>query len=185
LDQPQASDGLDHLEPADRKVPENDYLVQFIGEPAKSDQNFHLTVSRDDVSGNYYVKTWSDWRGAENSTHPATESLAPLVKVELPVDIASNVYAMWVNALLEVRYDRLASPDSAGSTDLFSVSLKGRGWLHGAALNPTKDLPPKWMEDSAKALIQFTKDKDEAKLRRAQTDLRDKLFAYLGTNGRN
>ena len=109
----------------------------------------------------------------------------PSAKVEIPEDIASSVYSMWVNALLEVRYDRLGHSGKDGATDLFSVYIKGRGWLHGTALSPTKDLPPKWMEDSVTALIQFTKDKDEAACRRNLTDLRDKLFAHLGTNAKN
>jgi len=165
------SDGLDHLEPVDRKIPESAYLIEFIREPTAGHQSIHLTLFQDDKSGKFYVST-NDVSGAAG-------------KVEIPEDMASSVYSMWVNALLEVRYDRLGHSGKNGPTDLFSAYIKGRGWLHGAASNPTKDLPPKWMEDSATALVQFTKDKDEAACRRSLTDLRDKLFAYLGTNGKN
>jgi hypothetical protein len=181
----QVSDGLDHLEPVDRKIPETPYLVEFIREPAKGYQQIHLTLSRDSSTGNFYLHSWNEWRiGTE--VHPPTEVLGPSTKIECPEDIAANVYSMWVNALLEVRYDRLSSSmNDEGRTDLFSVYLKGHGYLHGTTASPTKDLPPKWMEDSATALIQYTKDNNEAACRRTLTDLRDKLFAYLATNGKH
>jgi len=181
---PAVSDGLDHLEPLDRKIPETPYLIEFIREPALGYQYTHLTITCDEKTGKFYVRTWSEWK-SETVVRPPTEVLGPSLKMELPVDLVSTVYAMWVNALLEVRYDRLTHTGQDGWTDLFSVYVKGRGWLHGTTHSPTKDLPPKWMEDSALALIQFAKDKDEAACRRTLTDLRNKLFAYLGTNGKN
>jgi hypothetical protein len=181
---PEVSDSLDHLEPVDRKIPESPSLIEFIREPALGYQYTHLTLTRDEASGKFFVRTWSEWKN-ETQARPLNEVLGPSAKAELPVDLASNIYSMWVNALLEVRYDRLDHSGVDGWTDLFSAYIKGRGWLHGMASSPTKDLPPKWMEDSATALIQFTKDKDEMACRRTLIDLRDKLFAYLGTNGRN
>jgi|GEM_PF-2103039 len=181
---PAVSDGLDHLEPVDRKIPETPYLVEFIREPAIGYQYTHLTLSQDDKSGKFYLRTWSEWKN-ETLPRPTTEVLGPSVKVEFPVDMASTVYSIWVNALLEVRYDRLAHTGQDGWTDLFSVYIKGRGWLHGTTWSPTKELPPKWMEDSASVLIQFTKDKDEPACRANLIGLRNRLFAYLSANGKH
>jgi hypothetical protein len=181
---PEVIDTVDHLEPADRKIPESPYLIEFIREPALGYQYTHLTVTCDEASGKFFVRTWSEWKNPTQA-RPLNEVLGPSAKVELPVDLAASAYSMWVNALLEVRYDRQAHFGDDGWTDLFSAYIKGRGYLHGTATSPTKDLPPKWMEDSALALIQFTKDKDEVACRQTLIDLRDKLFAYLGTNGKH
>ena len=181
---PEVTDSLDHLEPIDRKIPESPYFIEFIREPALGYQYTHLTLTQDAASGKFFVHTWCEWKN-DTQARPLNEVLGASAKVELPVDLAANVYSMWVNALLEVRYDRLIPSGMDGWTDLFSAFIKGRGYLHGLAWSPTKDLPPKWMEDSATALIQFTKDKDEVACRRSLIDLRDKLFAYLGTNGKH
>ena len=178
------SDGVDHLEPVDRKMPETPYLLEYIREPALGYQHLHLTLTQDQQSGKFYLRTWGEWR-KENEARPLTEVLQPLTKIEFPVDLASSVYGMWVNALLEVRYDRLSQTGLDGWTDLFSAHINGRGWLHGAAWSPTKDLPPKWMEDSALAMVQFVKDKDEQKCRATLADLRNKLVAYLSENGKH
>jgi hypothetical protein len=178
------SDGLDHLEPVDRKIPEGPYLVEFIREPAKGDQYTHLTVSRDRASGKFYLHTWSEWK-TPNMARPVNEVLGPSVRIELPEDMAASIYSMWINELLETRYDRESHAGQDGWLDIFTGSIHSRGWLHGCTWNPTKDLPPKWMDDSANALLQFAKDKDETKCRSTLTDLRDKLFAYLVNSGKS
>lgn len=176
----------DHLEPLeeDEHVDESYYLINYVYAAALDYHNVHLEIKRNEKSGKYEMQQWSEWTvGIQD--RPKRETLAIPVKVKIPADIAATVYDMWVNALFEVRYDRKANDGLDGWTDIFSVYVRGKGWLHGSVWCPMKDLPPKWLEDSASALMAFAKDHDEAKCRRTITELHQKLFDYLLKNGKN
>lgn len=116
---------------------------------------------------------------------PSGSSASTGAKLKIPEDIVRSVYEMWVNALFEVRYDRRFDGTLDGWTDIFSTYVRGKGWLHGTATCPEKDLPPKWLEDAAQALIVFSKNGDAKACRATITPLHDKLLAYLAKHGKN
>ena len=98
---------IDHLEPCEGKVPLPEhyylaqyYLAQFIEVPALLAEGEYLVVLRTD-----------DRRYLLQRTKIPTEKALSMpakwdIEIEIPESLASVIYDLWVNALLEVRYER-------------------------------------------------------------------------------
>jgi hypothetical protein len=174
---------LDHLEPYNGKVaiPEYYYLAQFIEAGAMQAEGSYLVVIRTD-----------DRRYLLQATRVPTEKLLskpakPDIEVQIPESLAAVIYDLWVNALLEVRYERKQHGGFDGETYLFSTFVMSLGWMHGTTWSPDGDLPPVWMMNAGKKLIAFARDqKRDSKTTEAElTILRDKLFQYIKAHGRH
>jgi hypothetical protein len=177
---------LDHLEPVNGSLPENYYLIQFTYDVAMEYSTSNLEISRDEKSGKYLLLTWGEWKHEQSGEQPPRTMKLPVpVRMEIPEDIAATAYAMWVNALFEVRYDRRADLVLDGWSDTFSTYVRGKGWMHGYADVPTRELPPRWLEEAGKALLQLGKDKDVARCRKELAELHRKLFAYLEAHAKH
>ena len=89
---------LDHLEPYEGKVPlpEYYYLAQFIEVPAMLAEGAYLVVLRTD-DGRYLLQATKV--PTENA---ASKPAKPDIEIQIPESLASVVYDLWVNALLEV-----------------------------------------------------------------------------------
>ncbi len=172
---------FDHLEPASNSLPETYYLIQFTQDVAEDYQTSHLEIRRDENSGKYLLLTWGEWKH-ESDQPPRSAKLPISLRVEIPEDIASTTYNMWVNALFEVRYDRRDDGTLGGWSDTYSAYVRGKGWLHGYAENPAHELPPRWLEEAGMSLIQLARDKNTARCRHDLAELHRKLFAYLAAH---
>jgi hypothetical protein len=194
------SGGLDHLEPGEGNIPQSyysgstwpdSYLIQYIMDPALSDEVTHLIVRQEHIDflrweqgpRKYYLETWND-RYAHDSREKLVSS-SPHVKFEIPEDLASLAYEMWANALFEVRYDRSSALGLDGWDSTFSCYIRGKGWLYGRTWTPTRELPPKWMDEAGATLVTLAKDRDIAKCRAELVRLHDKLFLYWKAHGKN
>jgi hypothetical protein len=178
---PPETDSMDHLEPADIQVPTEYYLIRFTAGGGLEPQDDVLTLTRREYDNKFILERRTIWVGGRPVEGMR---LPPPVKMEVPEDLAALAYGMWVNALYEVRYDRNCEPEiNDASTDLFSVYIRNKGWLAGTAQMPSRDLPPKWMEQAAEALVQLTADRNVAACRTRLSGLHDKLFAYWHEHG--
>jgi hypothetical protein len=108
-------------------------------------------------------------------------------EIQISEALASVIYDLWVNALLEVRYERRQHGGFDGETYVFSTFVTSLGWMHGSTWSPSKDLPPTWMMNAGQKLIAFARDeKRDAKATENElTVLRDKLFQYIKKNGKH
>jgi hypothetical protein len=176
------SDVTDHLEPSDRPMDERYYVVRYTCDEAMAYQNDFLEIDRNKADGKFVLKKWSEWAKTEGKP-PADEKLRSAIKLEIPQDLAAEVYEMWVNALYEVRYDRTFNGTLDGWTDVYSAYVRGKGWMIGEAESPDKELPPKWLNQSATALIQLSKDHDLRACRQQLAALHEKLFIYWKAHG--
>lgn len=174
---------VDHLEPYEGKVPlpEYYYLAQFIEAPAMLAEGDYLVVLRTE-DGRYLLQ----------ATKVPTEKVLskpekPDFEIQIPESLASVIYDLWVNALLEVRYERRQHGGFDGETYLFSSFVTSLGWMHGYTWSPGGDLPPVWMMKAGKKLVVFARDeKRDAKTTEAElVVLRDKLFRYIKAHGKH
>jgi hypothetical protein len=174
---------LDHLEPYEGKVhlPEYYYLAQFFEAPAMVDKANYLVILR--TKDRRYLMRLSK---IPADKFPG-EAPKPDIEIEVPESLASVVYDLWVNALLEVRYERKQHGGFDGETYVFSTFVTSLGWMHGTTWSPSGDLPPTWMMNAGKKLVAFARDeKRDPKATEAElTVLRDKLFQYIKKNGKH
>jgi hypothetical protein len=174
---------VDHLEPYEGKVPlpEYYYLAQFIEAPAMLAEGNYLAVLRtDDLR---YLLQTAKFPTDKVLSKPAK----PDIEIEIPESLAAVIYDLWVNALLEVRYERKQHGGFDGETYLFSTFVTSLGWMHGSTWSPDGDLPPAWMMEAGKKLVAFARnEKRNAKTTEAElTVLRDKLFRYVKAHGKH
>ncbi len=118
---------------------------------------------------------------------PLKEPPKPDAEIQISEAFASVIYDLWVNALLEVRYERRQHGGFDGETYVFSTFVTSLGWMHGFTWSPSGDLPPAWMMNAGKKLVALAHDeKRDAKAAEAElTVLRDKLFRYIETHGKH
>jgi hypothetical protein len=176
------SEVTDHLEPSSRPIDERYYVVRYTCDEAMAYQDDFLEIDRNNVDGKFVLKKWSEWAKTEDKP-PANEKLRPAVELEIPQDLAADIYEIWVNALYEVRYDRTFNGTLDGWTDVYSAYVRGKGWMIGEAETPEKELPPKWLKESTTALIQLSKDRDVTACRQKIMAMHDKLFTYWRAHG--
>lgn len=176
-----ADGGLDHLVPVQAAIPEYDYLAQYIEAVALYDEGNYLVVLRT-KDGRYVIQTV---RVPEEKL--LSRPTKPDIEIQISESFASVIYDLWVNALLEVHYERKQHGGLDGETSIFSTFVVSLGWMHGSTWSPSRDLPPAWMVEAGKKLIAFARDeKRDAKAAEAElTTLRDKLFRYIKTHGKH
>jgi hypothetical protein len=174
---------VDHLEPCEGKVPlpEYYYLVQFIESPSLATEGDYLVVLRTD-----------DQRYLLQATKVPIEKLLSKptkvdIEIQIPESLASVIYDLWVNALLEVCYERRQHGGLDGENYLFSTFVVSLGWMHGCTWSPQGDLPPVWMMEAGKKLIAYAraKKRDPKTTEAELVILRDKLFRYIKAHGRH
>jgi len=174
---------LDHLEPFHGKVPlpEDYYLAQYFEAPALADQANYLIVLRT-KDGRYLVRL-------SKTAHDKfpTEAPTPDKEIEIPESLASVIYDLWVNALLEVRYERRQHGGLDGELYYFSTFVTSLGWMHGYTWSPGGDLPPVWMMEAGKKLVAFAHDEKRSAtaIEGELTVLRNKLFRYIKAHGKH
>lgn len=168
------TDAIDHLEPVRGVIPEFYYIAQYIESPSFTKGTYMVVL-----------KTKEDKYLLQLATTPADSRPIKRPKNETELEISESlaevIYQIWVNALLEVRYDRKCYRGLDGADYTFSSFVRGTGWMHGSIWTPQADLPPKWLVDSAREIIAFARDpkRDEKKIEATLIQSRDKLFAYL------
>src|SRR5262249_26798068 len=176
---------IDHLEPCNLKLPlpEYYYLAEFIEAPSTliADYCQYLVVLRT-KDEKYVIRV-----GTFSSDKPLKEPPKADVEIQISEAFASDIYDLWVNALLEVRYERRQHGGFDGETYIFSTFVTGLGWMHGFTWSPSGDLPPTWMMDAGKKLVAFARDeKRDAKATEDElTGLRNKFFQYIKKNGKH
>jgi hypothetical protein len=176
----EATDDIDHLEPVRDLVPRGDYIAQFIESPSFT-KGIYLALAKTE-NGKYILQL---------ATIPADscpkDKPKPETELEIPISLAEVIYQTWVNALLEVRYDRKSYKGYDGANYTFSSFVPGIGVMHGSIWSPRANLPPRWLVDSAHELIAFVRDpkRDPIKTEAAVRATRDKLFAYLKKHGKH
>jgi len=177
----ESSKGLDHLLPVSYEVPRAYYIAQYIASPSFSSATM-LRVWTDSKSGKYFLNVWEDY-----SDDPQKASTLKPLECEITKEMASLIYEIWANALLEVRYDRKDAQGTDGTTYTFSTFIRGVGWLSGSTWSPDLDLPPKWMVETGDYLIKFSKPnhRDPEKAEVVLRSVRNRLFDYLKKNGKN
>ena len=177
---PEATDDIDHLEPVGGLVPQGDYIAQFIESPSFTKGTYLALVKKE--SGKYVLQLATIPAGTCTQEKPKPEA-----ELEIPVSLAEVIYQTWVNALLEVRYDRKSYRGFDGDDYIFSSFVRGLGVMHGCIWSPRADLPPRWLVDSAHELIAFVRSpkRDASKTQAALSATRDKLFAYLRNHGKH
>ena len=175
-------ENIDHLEPYEGEVrpPENYFLAQFIDAPAMLAEGHYLVVLRT-KDEKYLVRV-----GKFPTDKPLKEPPKTDAEIQISEAFASVIYDLWVNALLEVRYERRQHGGFDGETYVFSTFVTSLGWMHGSTWSPSGDLPPTWMMNAGKKLVAFAHDqKRDAKATEGElTVLRDKLFQYIKKNGK-
>ena len=183
---PSDSNGIDHLLPSSGKVSRGYYLIRYDVSPAMAFTETHLIIYRKEKTDAYILETRDTWKDPDKA-HPSGVTLAPDTKIVVTKALADLALQMWVNALLEVRYDRRSSLGFDGETYTFTTWVRGNDWLCGTAWSPDKELPPKWMVQAGDELIKLGRTptlKIEDGVKDLQ-QLHDKLFAYLKEHGRN
>jgi hypothetical protein len=171
---------IDHLEPVRQLVPQGDYIAQFIESPSFTKGTYLALAKSQDGKYVLQLTTIPPDSCPKDKPKPETE-------LEIPVSLAEVVYQTWVNALLEVRYDRKSYGGYDGTRYTFSSFVRGLGVMHGSIWSPEANLPPRWLVDSAHELIAFVRDpkRDPTKTGASLTATRDKLFAYLKDHGKH
>ncbi len=174
---------IDHLLPAGVSLPEFYYIAQFIVPPdtfPKRD-GFSIVVLKTD-DGRYLLQTAAIPQGS-----PLDTRQKPRLELQIPQTLAEVVYQIWVNTLLEARYDRKSYAGLDGGTFLFSTYVRGLGWMHGRIWSPDANLPPRWIVEAGEQLSDFVRNsqRDPRKTEAALIGIRDKLFEYLETNGKH
>jgi hypothetical protein len=172
--------GIDHLEPVQGNIPEFYYLAQFIQLPSFHQGNY-LVVSRT-KEGRYLLRTGTMPKDGSVTDKP---KMGP--EVQIPESLAAVIYEIWVNALLEVRYDRKAYRGLDGTRYTFSTYVRALGWMHGGIWSPDNDAPPTWMVETGGKLLAFARDpkRDPKTLETELANTRDKLFRHLKTQGKH
>jgi hypothetical protein len=174
--------GADHLEPTDSPNPHGNFLIRFASDEALRFQNGSMMIYLRASDGKYLVKTWSEW-GHTTGKPPADEKLGPTTELEIPRDVAKCAYEIWTNALFQTRYDRACDNSFDGRTDTFMAYIPGKGVLKGIAQNPDPELPPKWLEEAAAALVQYAKDRDVETCGKNLAKIHDRLYSYWQKHG--
>jgi hypothetical protein len=176
-------ENIDHLEPyvGEVRPPEYYYLAQFIEAPAMLVEGHYLVVLRA-KDEKYLIRV-----GKFPMDKPLKEPPKTDAEIQISEALASVVYDLWVNALLEVRYERRQHGGFDGETYIFSTFVTSLGWMHGNTWSPSGDLPTTWMMNAGKKLIAFAHDeKRDAKTTEAElTVLRDKLYQYIKKHGKH
>ena len=172
--------GIDHLEPARGDIPEFYYIAQFIESPSFIEGSYLVVLRTED--GRYLMRTGKTPKERSFAKPPKTDT-----EIQIPESLARVIYQIWVNALLEVRYDRKAYRGLDGAGYTFSTFVRALGWMHGGIWSPSGNSPPAWMVDAGSKLIAFAHDpKRNAKKTEAEmTTVRDKLFRYIKTHGKH
>jgi hypothetical protein len=127
----------DYLLPSRMEVREEYYLAQYIVDFSLSDDIHVVEVVLDSDKKGAFVVVYTrkrDWPKGK---------LKRVDKAEIDIDLAKQVYRVWVNTLLEVRYSRGGVGGLDGTTYHFSSFVRGVGWLHGETWSPKTDAPPK------------------------------------------
>lgn len=172
---------IDHLEPAQGDTPEFYYLAQFIESHSFVEGSYLVVLRTED--GRYLMqtsKTPKDRRDFKKRPRANTE-------IQIPESLANVIYQMWVNALLEVRYNRKEYRGLDGSVYAFSTFVRSLGWMHGEIWSPSGESPPAWMVEAGSKLAAFARDpkRDVKKTEAEMTALRDKLFRYIKLHGKH
>ena len=158
------------------------YLAQFVAIPALRAEGDYLAVVLLSFDRRYLLQAAKIPTDKVLSKPPK-----PAIEIPIPESLASVVYDLWVNALLEVRYERRQHGVLDGETYLFSTFVTGLGWMHGSTASPGGDLPPVWMVQAGEKLLAFAREekRDEKALEAELIVLRDKLFSYIRAHGKH
>jgi hypothetical protein len=170
---------FDHLLPVNRPVPEFWYLAQYLAEPDDQKQRYVIVV-RDEPSGEFYIEQGDPPKPKRSVYQPYKFKKRRKISPEA----ANLIYEFWVNALVDVHYDRKARSVvvTRATTYTFSTFVWNFGWMHGQTSTSARDnLPPDWICDAGEALFEFVTNSgaDEKQLQtRIQTN-RDKFYDYM------
>lgn len=173
--------GLDHLEPVSVKEPHSYYIAQYVVYPSFTPAK-RLLVLQNKENEKYYVKVWNEYKPGDTD-----ENIPASITVEIPEEIASLIYEIWVNELLEVRYSRYSSLGCDGTTYVFSTYVRALGWMHGSTWSPRLDLPPRWIVEAGDLLFQLTKQNNNnyESSKKKLIKIRTRLLTYLEKNGKH
>jgi hypothetical protein len=166
---------VDHLLPLDQTQPSVYYVAEFAAHPSfENGREWQIALAK----GQYILRSWESLRAKERG-QPRTTANA--VEVAISPRIASIVYGMWANTLLDVRYTRASGAGLDGSRYRFSTYLRGPGWLHGTTWSPDDDLPPKWMVETGELIYQFSRaeKRNEAQVEAVLQSQRDRLERFF------
>ena len=171
---------IDHLEPAKGNIPEFYYLAQFISYPSFSDGSYLVVLRTEE--GRYLIRSGVNTKGGELAKPPKFDT-----EIQIPESLARVIYELWVNALLEVRYDRKAYRGVDGVGYTFSTYVRALGWLHGCIWSPSDESPPVWMAQAGQMLVAFAHDpkRDVKKTEASMTAVRDKVLRYIKEHGKH
>jgi len=140
-------EGLDHLEPTQYPGKYPNFLVEFAILSEK--RTFCQIV---ETTAGYNLFKWDEIGTSEKHVNE--------VSIPIPDDIVDTVYQLWINALLETRYDPLGTGGSDGATFIFTATV-GRPDLSegkvfcGKVWGPQLELPPGWMASAGDAVLQY------------------------------
>jgi hypothetical protein len=197
----EGAEEIDHLVPVDGGIPEFYYIAQFIHSRSFVDGSY-MVVLRSEApiaagstpdpfrtptpvtlaKGRYLMRTGITPLKGGLSKPPKTDT-----EIQIPETLARVIYEIWVNALLEVRYDRKAYGGLDGDAYTFSTFVRALGWMHGSIWSPEGESPPAWMADAGTKLLAFARDsKGDAKTMEGELiAVRDKIYRYLKTHGKH
>jgi hypothetical protein len=171
---------VDHLVPyaGNQKPPY--YIAEFAAHPSFS-ESYGWRIYR---RGQEYVLRSENLPRRQEGKTPFD---ARLIELEIPGELASLVYEIWANALLEVRYTRIGHLGLDGTTYTFSTFLRGIGFLNGSTWSPEDNLPPKWMVESGDVIMNYSRSsaRDDAELRKALLAHKARLLKHLQTHGKH
>lgn len=177
---PERKEGIDHLVPVNFEVIHPGFhLLQYVVLPSRGTAEM-AAVCLDVGTDKYFIRTWDPF---EFDDLLDVESFSS--EIEIPKEIASLYYDIWVNATFEVRYSKYSWGGLDGTSYVFSSSVRGLGLLCGLTWEPHVEAPPKWMVEAGNYLFELAKQKDinqDESVARLQ-QIKSKLFAYWQTNG--
>jgi len=169
-------DPQDHLVPAGSRRPDEHpvYFLAKFGRYPSFSEAFEWTIVLD--KGKYKLESWRLEASEKEVDRPKRVAL---VSVEITPQLATAIYALWANAILDARYSR-GGLGLDGTTYAFSTWLRGVGWPSATTWSPDRDLPPKWMVEAGEEILAYgrAKTRDAPKLLSKLQAIGDRWRAY-------
>jgi hypothetical protein len=172
---------FDHLQPSSPWPQPDDVLIRYLHSSKMVGfytDNLTICFTKD---GKHLLKVWEALKNdIKASDVPSNTAPPKQAEREVPQDIALSACELWTEALVNVRYEKskVHIQTNDGWQDHFAGLVPGKGWVHGIADSPLRELPPKWMEQVADALLDLGWQGDAPKCRKTLKELSRKLLAY-------
>jgi hypothetical protein len=165
-----------HLVPVGTKLPEYDYLVQYVVPPSGFSaypKGYAMAIVR--TEADLYRVQVADL----DEKAPLEARPKPTAELEIPKTLAEVAYQIWLNAILETRYTRKSYLVLDGTAEYFSAYMASIGFMHGMSAGEGEVRT--WLTEAANLLTRLAngRERDAKKTEAALIVLRDKLFNYL------